>query len=267
MTRHEAPTMGIRSVLRWLPLIIVPAVIAAAAAFWSVSHQTPSYTAVTRLAVVPLAQWDETFLGTSLLRDGGDAKTTASTTAELLNSRRSATTAAAGMANGWTPEAVDRMIQVSAVPDTNVIEIAAQSPDPKEAQRVSEDFTRAVLAERWRTISAELDARIAAISVTTVPDPNAGEASVRLQTLNLIRQAGADPTLRIESTSAAVEDPRLPMTVVLALAALGGSVVGLLCALAAARLGRRHPVRSERDALVAERDSGPTPAYAPDGAA
>ena len=263
MTRHEAPTMGMRNLLQWLPLIIVAAVIAAAAAFWSVSHQTPSYTAVTRLAVIPLAQWDETFLGTSLLRDGGDAKTTATTTAELLDSRQSATTAAADMANGWTPEAVDRAIQVTAMPDTNVIEVAAHSPDPKEAQRVSEDFSRAVLAERWRTISTELDARIAAISVTTVPDPNAGEASTRLQTLNLIRQSGADPTLRIESTGAAVEDQRLSIAVVLGLAALGGSVVGLLCALAAARLRGRRPVRDE---TVVERDSGPTHAYAPDGA-
>jgi hypothetical protein len=225
MTRHEMPSVGVRDVLRWWPLVLIPAVIAVAGALWTVSHQAPSYTAVTRLAVVPLVQWDETFLGTSLLRDGGDAKTTAATTAERLNSL----------------ESIDDVVTVSAVPDTNVIEITARSSNPRAAEQVSEEFAKATLAERWRTISAELDARIAAVAATTAADPNAGEASARLQTLILVRQAGSDPTLKIDSTGPAVEDKRLPVAIVVGLAAVGGASVGLLTAMAAARWRRRQP--------------------------
>ncbi|SEH50260.1 Chain length determinant protein [Mycolicibacterium rutilum] len=225
MTRHQARGFDVRALIRWWPLIVLPALIAAAAAYWSVSHQSPSYTAATRLAVVPLAQWDETFLGTSLVRDSGDAHSTAATTAELLDS----------------PEPVGRAITVSAVPDTNIVEVTARSASPHEAEQVSRTFVDDVLADRWRTIAAELDARIAALSVTTPADPNSGEASARLQTLTLIRQAGADPTLRIVATGAAVEEPRLPTVVILALAALGGAVVGTLCAFVAVRLRARAP--------------------------
>ena len=265
MTHHGSPTIGARSVLRWWPLIVLPAVIAVAAALWSISQQPPSYTAVTRLVVVPLVQWDEIFLGTSLVRDGGDANSTAKTTAELLDSQRAATIAAKYIGDGWTPAAVDRAVKVSAVQDTNVIEIAAHSPDPKAAQRISEDFAKGILADRWQTISAELDARIAAVAAITPPDPNAGEASTRLQTLTLIRQGGADPTLRIDATGVAVEDPRLPVPVVVGLAALGGVAVGLLCAIAAAQLRRRHPARDEPTDVAQERDPGPAPAFIPDG--
>ncbi|MDT5016986.1 MAG: hypothetical protein QOD39_3146 [Mycobacterium sp.] len=247
MTHHDSSTVGARSVLRWWPLIVLPAIIAVAAAIWTVSQQAPSYTAVTRLMVVPLAQWDETFLGTSLVRDSGDATATAKTTAALLDSQRTATAAAARMGEGWTPEAIDRAVKVSAVPGTNVVEIAAHSPDPKVAPQISEDFAKAVLAARWETISAELDARIAAVSAITAPDPNAGDASSRLQTLTLVRQAGVDPTLRIDATSAAVEDPQLPVVVVVGLAALGGAVLGLLCAMAAVQLRRRRLAPDKAD--------------------
>jgi uncharacterized protein involved in exopolysaccharide biosynthesis len=248
MTHHEAPSVGVRDVLRWWPLVVLPAVIAIAAALWSVSQQPSSYTATTKLMVHPLAQWDETFLGTSLLRDGGDAKITAATAASSLDSRRSAATAAASIGDGWTPEAIDSAVEVSAVPETNVVEVTAHSSDPKVAARLAEDYPKAVLAERWRTISTELDTRIAALSVTTAADPNAGEASTRLQTLTIIRQAGADPTLRIDSPGAAVEDKRLPATAMVALAAIGGAAVGLVCAMAAARL-RRRPAAQPASAL------------------
>ncbi len=244
MNRHQASPVDFRSVLRWWPLIVLPAVIAVAAAFWSMSLQSPTYTAITRLTVVPLAQWDETFLGTSLVRDGGDANNTAATTAELLDSRQSAIVAAEFMRDKWTPDTIDRAVSVSAVPDTNIIAVSARSPNRSESEQVAEAFVKAVLADRWRTISSELDARIAAVAATTPSDPNSGEASARLQTLTLIRQAGVDPTLRVVATGSASEDPRLPIAVVLALAALGGAAAGALCAIAAVRLRRRRPTQS-----------------------
>jgi capsular polysaccharide biosynthesis protein len=241
VTAHRTPAVGLRDVLRWWPLILLPVVLAIGAAAWSVSQQTPSYTASTRLVVIPLAQWDETFLGTSLIRDAGDAKSTATTVAALLDTPRQAGVAAAALGGDWTAASVDAALTVSVLPESNVVEVQARSVDPKQAEQVSAGFAEAALADRWKTISAELDTRIAALAATTSTDPNSGEASARLQTLTIIRQLGADPTLRVDSTGTAVADGRMPVAAVLAAAALGGLFVGVLCAIGMARL-RRRPI-------------------------
>lgn len=236
MTAHRTPSISLRDVARWWPLILVPVVLAVGAAAWSAGQQTENYTASTRLVVVPLAQWDETFLGTSLIRDAGDAKSTATTVAALLDTPRQAGVAAEYLGGDWSPASVDAAVKVAVLPESNVIEVQAHSVDARLAEQLSEGFAKAALADRWKTISAELDTRIAALSVTTSADPNSGEASTRLQTLTVIRQSGSDPTLRSDSTAKAVPDDRLPIAAVIAAAAVGGLFVGVLCAVGMARL-------------------------------
>lgn len=237
-SQHAQPTAKVHDIFRWWPLIILPALIAAAAGALSASRQVPSYSTTTRLEVLPLAQWDETFLGISLIRDSGDAKITAATTAALLDSPGIALASAEQVGDGWTPESVAAAVSVSVVDSTNVIEIVAKAPDADRARRLSEGFARAALAERWRTISAELDGRIAAMAATNVPESNPGEAAARTQTLTVIRQAGSDPTLRVSSTSTAVRQEPMPVGMVVGLAAAGGLFVGLLAAFGMLRLRR-----------------------------
>lgn len=244
-SEHDPPSAKVRDIVRWWPLIILPALIAAGAGALSASRQVPSYSTTTRLEVLPLAQWDETFLGTSLIRDSGDANLTAATTATLLDSPRIARASAEQTGDGWTPESVAAAINVSAVDSTNVIEIVAQAPDGDRSQRLSEGFAKAALAERWRTISAELDGRITAMAATKVPESNAGEAAARIQTLTVIRQAGSDPTLRISSTGTTVRKDPMPLGMVVGLAAAGGLFVGLLATFAMLRLRRPRPRRAE----------------------
>jgi hypothetical protein len=262
MTRHDSPSAGIRDIVRWWPLILLPALLAVGAAVWSMSQQAPAYTATTRLVIVPLAQWDETFLGTSLVRDSGDAKRTATTLAAVMNSRQAAATASRYLGNGWTPELVDKAIEVAVVQDTNVIEVVAESTDPARAVSVSEGFARATLDARWQTISAELDSRIAAVFGAGIAQSPQGDAATRLQTLTVIRQSGADPTLRLDSTSPAVQTAQLPFAVVVALAAAGGLFLGLLAAFGVVRL--RSPQRKERHATPTPTPSQ-APAYSPNG--
>jgi capsular polysaccharide biosynthesis protein len=240
MTRHDAPVARLREIARWWPLILIPVLIAVAAATVSVIQQRPTYTATARFVVVPLVQWDETFLGTSLVRDAGDTKRTATTMAEVLNSRRAATTTAEHLGSGWTPEAVDDMVNVAVVKDTNVIEVVANTADPDHAVRVAEGFARATLDDRWRTIAGELDARIATVAAAAA-GPAPGEAATRLQTLTAVRDAGTDPTLRMDSTTPAVEDARPGIPVIIGLAAAGGLFIGVLAAVGMARLRRRPP--------------------------
>jgi capsular polysaccharide biosynthesis protein len=264
MTAHRTPSVGLRAVARWWPVVLLPAVIAVAAAVWSVNHQMPTYAASTRLVVIPLAQWDETFLGTSLIRDAGDPKTTATTVAALLDTPRVAASAAAAVGGDATPESVGAAVDVVVVPDSNVVEVRAVSPDPGQAERVSRAFATAAVADRWRTISAELDGRIGALAATTASDPNTGEASARLQTLTVIRQTGLDPTLRMDDTGTATADERLPVAMVVGFAALGGLLVGVLCAFGMARL--RRPTETPFElAPTAPAAADPVPAYSPNG--
>ncbi len=260
MTRPGAPFVEIREVARWWPLILVAVLVAVAAAAFSVSQQRSTYTATTRMLVVPLVQWDETFLGTSLVRDSGDGKRTAATVAAMLESPKATTAAAENLGGDWTPESVADAIKVTAVKDANVVEIVSQADDPERAVRVSEAFGKAVLDERWQTISAELDTRIAAAEAAAVQPE--GEAATRLQTLIDIRQASSDPTLRVDPTPPAVENPRLSVVAVVGLALMGGLFIGVLAAVGMARIRPRPRVV---EGAPPTPDPANEPAYSPSG--
>jgi hypothetical protein len=195
------------------------------------------------------------------VRDAGDAKRTAATMAALLDSRRAATAAADYLGGDWAPESVDAAVKVSVVEDTNVINVVARSADRDRATKVAEGFAKATLADRWQTISAELDRRIAAFAAIAAAEPNAGDASARLQTLTVIRESGFDPTLRVDSTSPAVRDKQMPIWAIVGLATAGGLFVGLLAAVGMARLRRPRYLRSPEPTLRPEL----TPAYSPNG--
>jgi capsular polysaccharide biosynthesis protein len=260
MTDHKPKiSVGIREIVRWWPLLTVVTLIAVGAAIWSGSGQAPSYTATTRLVVVPLAQFDELFLGTSLVRDAGDPTRTGATVAAQLNSSRAASVTADYMGSGWTPESVAAAVKVSNIEGTNLLQIVARSADADTAAKLSETFAEATLADRWKTISAQLGARIDVITNSTVVIPENGETqatfrmsnevAARLETLKMVRDTGSDPTLRVDSTSPAVPSKQLPIWLIIGLATAGGLFVGLLAAIGMARLRRRMNQPTEEPAL------------------
>lgn len=258
MSKNDRPSPGVREIARWWPFIVLPALIAVAAGVWSASQQVPSYSASTRLEVLPLAQWDETFLGTSLVRDAGDPGLTAATTAALLDSRRTALSAQ-NLGDGSSHEEVAAAIKVSPVASTNVIEIVARATDAERAEQLSEGFAKAAMADRWRTISAELDGRIKAMTVAAADAPNDGEVSTRLQMLKVMRQSGSDPTLRISSTNAALRDEPMSIGLVAGLAAVTGLFIGLLAVFGFLR-PRRSPHKAVSEPAL-HLGPTPTPAY------
>lgn len=229
---------GLREIARWWLVVLLIGLIAAGASLVQLSGRIPTYSAAVRLVVTPLAQWDETFVGTSLIRDAGDASRTPATVAELLEASPVAAAAAAALGGTWTPEAVAAAVEVGPVDEANLVEIVARADDPGAASALAEAYATAAIAQRWQTISAELDARISAIARVTPADPNAGAESQRLQLLRIVRDGGVDPTLQIATRSPAVPDPALPPVVVVGLAGAGGLLLGLLVAVAAARLLR-----------------------------
>jgi capsular polysaccharide biosynthesis protein len=259
MTTYDAALSRIREVVRWWPLMILLVLIAVAAAVWSASQQHSTYSATTKLEVVPLAQWDETFVGTSLVRDGGDPKRTAATAAAVLDTRAAADVTARHLGNGWTGEAVDAATKVSADQNANVVDIVSTTRDASVAVRMANEFAHAILDERWRAIAAELDARIASV---TPGKSTSDTVAARRQAIADVRQSGTDPTLRMVSTSPAVENPRQSIIVAAGLAALGGLFLGLLAASGMVELRRR---RSAVEIRVPPDVSGGQPAPSPSG--
>jgi uncharacterized protein involved in exopolysaccharide biosynthesis len=228
-------------------LVLTTTLIALGTAVWSYTHSTPSYTAITRIIVVPLPQWDETFLGTDLIRDSGDATRTAATVAADLGSDHYARVTAQYLGGDWTADSVRTGLTVKAPGETNVVEITARSSDPGRAQKLASGFVMATAADRWQAIAAQLDSRIAALKADTLTaagdqqgtNPSATEQLARLQTLTIVRASGSDPTLQTGATDPSVQTAQLPFAVTLVLAALGGLFVGVLAAASMELLQRR----------------------------
>jgi uncharacterized protein involved in exopolysaccharide biosynthesis len=261
MTTYDIALDRIREVARWWPLILLPALIAVAAAVWSVSQQHSTYSATTKLQLAPLAQWDETFLGTSLVRDGGDPKRTAATVAALLDTRAAADTTAQSLGNGWTAEAVDAAIKVTPEQDANVIDVVSTTGDPDSAVRIADGFAKAALEQRWQVIGGELDARIASVP----PGKSASDTvAARRQTIADVRQGGTDPTLRMVETSPARENVRQPVILTVGLAAAGGLFLGVLAAFGIVELRRRRSTSNHR---VPEIVTDNEPVLSPNGGA
>ena len=231
-------SVRLRNILRWWPLLLATMVIAIGAAGWAHQRQVPSYTSTARMVVIPLPQWDETFLGTDLVRDSGDATRTAPTLATELKSGHYQEAAARFLGGDWTRQSVGDAVRIAATGETNIVEIVARASDPDTASRLASGFVDAAMADRWQTISTQLDSRIAALregGLAAAGDqqgdnPAAAELAGRLRTLSIVRASGADPTLRIGPASPAMPESQMSLPVTMALAALGGLFVGLLAA-------------------------------------
>jgi capsular polysaccharide biosynthesis protein len=261
MTRHkpEAPSVGLREIIRWWPLVVVVTLIAFGGAMWSEARQVQTYSATTTVLLMPLPQWEETFLGTSLLHDTGDAARTTSTAAAMLDSPRAAALTADYLGSGWTPDSVAEAVTVSPRADANVVEVVAQARQADQASKLSEGYVKAVLENRWKTIASELDARITTIkdTISATPDNPNVEAQYQLvQTLQLVRDGGSDFTMKIDSTSQPVQTEQLSLKKTVALATVGGLCVGLFAAAGAALLRSRT-----RSPAVTSTKATPSPVH------
>ncbi|MFI6439232.1 hypothetical protein [Streptomyces sp. NPDC050759] len=252
-----AGPVRVQDVVRWWPLVVLTTLAAVVATLVALGQRAPSYSATARMPVTPLAQSDETFLGTSLIRDAGDANRTSATVARLLDSQRVAAQTAQSLGGHWTTASVRSAVDVK-VGETNVIEIKARAAEPGQAARVATTFAQTALKDRWRTISAQLDRRIAFADKNTPADPNAGDESRRLQLLTYVRQSGADPTLSIDSISPPVRVKEMPEAVMIGMAAVGGMFLGVLPAIGI----ERHRRRARYEAAVAAEHEAPVSAPA-----
>jgi capsular polysaccharide biosynthesis protein len=241
-----------RAVRRFWWVVVLVTLLAVGAAALKLSARTSDYRASAQLLILPLPQYDQTFLGTSLLRDGGDPKLTAATAAQIVHSRAIAADASARL--GGRPAADSVLTSVSVTPstDANVLRVSAQDGRRAGAVRLANAYVAAVLVERWRTISPELERRLAALE-SRRSQLGAGTGTGTDDQLAAVRDAlagGADPTLKVlQPAASAVAESRTSTALILILALVGGAFLGLLAAVALDHLGGR--LRDEDDALVA----------------
>jgi capsular polysaccharide biosynthesis protein len=245
--------------VRYWPLVLLVALAAVAATLVALSRRDPSYRATATVLITPLPQYDDAFLGVSLVRDAGDANRTAATVAALIDSDDAAAQAARTLGVGWTTQSVKDAVAVKPIADTNVVRITADAGDRARAELLASTYVRSAFQVRWRRIARELDARISDLEgLRRAAAPTGGEVERQLAILEAVRRGGADPTLSHRRTDRAEEVSGVPSGVAVVLAVLGGLVVGVL---AAATLGALRRRLGSVDESQAEEE----PAVAPDG--
>jgi capsular polysaccharide biosynthesis protein len=213
----------------WLVVVFVTVVVVAAAGV-SLARRSPSYKSSATILVTPLPQWDETFLGTGLIRDAGDASLTALTVAQLLNSPTVAHKTAVSLGAGWTTASVRGAIDVKPISNTNVITIDARAGGREKAVALSTAYAKAALRVHWHAVAKQLDKRISVL--TTVSRSAGGNSSLThdLAVVRALRRGGFDPTLTFRHSGAARRTGASVATIGV-LALLGGLLLGALGAL------------------------------------
>ncbi len=228
---------AIRAIARRWPLVLVVTLAAVAAAVLVSSLRDDSYSADVRMLITPIAQQDERFLGTDLIRDSGDAARTAATVAESLDSREIDGVTARRLGDDWTASEVHDAVTVKALVDANVVEVTARATSGDLAARVATTYAQATLDVRWTTIAAQLDQRLAALEQLQGSTSDEGGIGRDREVLATVRRAGEDPTIALQPTAPDVSETGVSTPVLAVLALLGGLVLGGLAALAMSRAG------------------------------
>ena len=243
MEATEAPAISTirRIVVRRWPTVMLVVAIAVAASAVAVARRAEHYSSTGLLLIVPLAQYDQTFLGTRMFRDSGDATLTAATAAQVLHTEVIASAAGEQLADGTSANAILAEVSVTATTDTNVLRVVASADSAARARRLATVFVESAIQTRAQSIRADLTRRITVLSERP---PVLGSD---LDTLRAALRAGTDPTLQLaQLPGAAQRASATPAAAIIALGLVGGLLLGLLAALGLDQLGGR--VLDELDA-------------------
>ncbi len=192
--------------------------------------QTPEYRGTAEVLIAPVPE-NSDLADLPLLRESGDRDKTRATAATLLHSTVASTRAAERLGGTWTELRVRKAISIAVAPTSDLLLITAKAETGRDAARVANRYTAAVLAERNRQLQAPLQREITATirQLSRIPDPNtenARDVSKKLAQLRALQ--GRDPTLTLASAARPPDHPiGLPVWARLLVAALGGLVLGI----------------------------------------
>ena len=216
------------------------------------SRRSPTYEATAEILVSPVDPTDSSFAGLSVVQEVGDPTRTIQTAAALVENREIADTAADGLGDPWTGDAVEDAITVSPQGQTNVLEIRASTDDGAEAAEVANAYAQAVVDVRRVVLQVDVDEALERLEVelrTLGPEevtPTRQALEQRGAELRLLRVAG-DPTVAFaEAAGVPSASTGVSSGLVLAIALGAALLLAPGAALLVELVGPRR-VRSEGD--------------------
>ena len=239
---------------RWLPVVALTAVGAAAAAGYAYTA-ADRYRATAQLIVSPVSASDPTYLGLGLLRDTGGKRTAAASAAVLLRSAQVADAVRTELGLTRSRDSLLSALHAHAVGSSDIVDVTVEDTSAVRAAQLANAFANAVVSQRTASFQSQLTTAIrrAEQQLLALP-PNQrtiGAGALLQQRLTVLRslQGQPDPTIRpaaqAEAPTAAI-GPRRPLLV--GIGAAVGFVVGLLVVafLALLRRPRREAPASAR---------------------
>ena len=231
---------------RWLPVVALTAVGAAAAAGYAYTA-ADRYQATAQLIVSPVSSSDPTYLGLGLLRDTGGKRTAAASAAVMLRSPQVADAVRTELGLTRSRDPLPPPLHAPGVGATDIADGTAQDTSAVRAAQLANAFANALVSQRTASFQSQLTTAIRRAEEQLQALPPAqrttGTGADLQQRLTVLRslQGQPDPTIRpadqAEAPTATI-GPRRPLIV--GIGAAAGLVLGLIV-VAILALTRRRP--------------------------
>jgi capsular exopolysaccharide synthesis family protein len=222
----------------WLLILaLVVGAVAAAALYASTAEKR--YEAEADLLITPVSASDETFLGTSALRESGVQSNSVLTAARLIRTPDVAEAVRDELGEDLSRDELLGMVQVEPISQSSIVAILASAGDAQRAAEVANAFARAVVEQRSELFQRDIDAKIDRLEDRLGEiggnEQLAGEAGAIQERLSHLRAlVGAnDPTIQVSSEALPPEAPVWPRpALTVAVALLAALLLGMGIALA-----------------------------------
>ena len=159
----RADNTGVRFSLslfgRWLPVVALTAVGAAAAAGYAYTA-VKRYEATAQLIVSPVSASDPTYLGLGLLRDTGGKRTAAASVAVMLRSPQVADAVRTELGLTQSRDSLLRALHAHAVGSSDIVDVTVQDNSPVRAAQLANAFANALVSQRTASFQSQLTTAI-----------------------------------------------------------------------------------------------------------
>jgi capsular polysaccharide biosynthesis protein len=242
---------------RWLPVVALTAVGAAAAAGYAYTA-ADRYQATSQLIVSPVSSSDPTYLGLGLLRDTGGKRTAAASAAVMLRSPQVADAVRTELGLTRSRDSLLAALHAHAVGASDIVDVTVQDTSAVRAAQLANAFANALVSQRTASFQSQLTTAIRRTEeeLQALP-PNqrtTGAGADLQQRLTVLRslQGSPDPTIRPADQAEAPTSAIWPNRPLIAGIGAGAGLVLGLIVVAILALTRRRP-----------RDAAPAKAAAP----
>lgn len=230
----------------WL-LVLVVVCVSTGVAVSTVMRNGSTYEATASVLVKPLPDDNAGFISIGVLIDSGDPTRTIQTAAVLLRTPAAASAAAREMGPGWRRARVQNAVRVEPRGESYVVDIIAKAPTAASSARLANAYADAALKERARIVQRNLKTNIKTSRARLIKlqraqsDPSQlNILAARIEDLRALEALGTDPSLQLSQRAQRPAGPTgISRPILLALALIGGLILGTIAALALEYFTRR----------------------------